>query len=107
VTLLRVLAGDGLRAAARRTLPLVAVLALAVAGLAGCHAAAWGTPPRGRSSPGGVDGLLHQLTLDGARTGALSDAVVLDHGDLILSIETRPGRPLYFSDAGAIYELRL
>jgi glucose/arabinose dehydrogenase len=50
-----------------------------------------------------TNGQLHSLTLNAARTAVVSDSVVYDHSAGILSIETQPGRAVYFSTANAIY----
>jgi len=53
------------------------------------------------------DGVFHSLTLNDARTSVIDDDVVYDHPGPVLSVETRPGQPIYFSDATAIYKLTL
>ena len=47
------------------------------------------------------------MSKDSSRTAIMNDVVVYDHPSGVLSIETRPGQPVYFSDSGAIYELTL
>jgi len=53
------------------------------------------------------DGRVHQLALNSGRTDVASDDVVYDHPGAVLSMETRPGEPIYFSDFSTIYELTL
>jgi glucose/arabinose dehydrogenase len=53
------------------------------------------------------DGILHKLTLDAARTSIVGNEVVYDHPSGILSIETRAGQPIYFSDSESIYRLKV
>jgi glucose/arabinose dehydrogenase len=53
------------------------------------------------------DGHIHQLTLDAGRDDIASDEIIYDHGGPVLSIETRPGQPVYFSDFAGIYKLTL
>ena len=36
-----------------------------------------------------------------------ADEVIYDHDGPVLSVETRPGQPVYFSDTEAIYKLTL
>lgn len=54
-----------------------------------------------------VDGRFHRLTLNEARTAVVGDEVVYDHPNGVLSVETRPGQPVYFSDDSAIYKLTM
>jgi glucose/arabinose dehydrogenase len=51
------------------------------------------------------DGKFHMLTLNAARDTVTSDVVVYDHPSGVLSLETRPGQPIFFSDATSIYRL--
>lgn len=55
------------------------------------------------------DGQIHALTLDGSRTGVLSDTLVYTHpsGETPLSLEIAPDGTVYFSNQRAIYRLRL
>jgi glucose/arabinose dehydrogenase len=53
------------------------------------------------------NGQFHSLTLNGPRTSVVSDAIVYDHPSGVLSVETRPGQPVYFSDSSAIYQFLL
>jgi glucose/arabinose dehydrogenase len=51
------------------------------------------------------DGLIRRLTLDSGRADVTADEVLFDHSSAVLSIENRPGEPVYFSDPTAIYRL--
>lgn len=51
------------------------------------------------------DGLIRRLTLDSARGDVTADQVLFDHSSAVLSIENRPGQPVYFSDPTGIYRL--
>ncbi len=51
------------------------------------------------------NGQFHSLTLNSSRTAVVNDVIVYDHPTGVLSVETRPGQPVYFSDSSAIYEL--
>jgi glucose/arabinose dehydrogenase len=77
-----------------------------ITGAAFCSGCGLGAAFNGRLLHSFVnDGVLHKLTLDAARTSIVGNEVVYDHPSGILSMETRPGQPIYFSDAGAIYKL--
>jgi glucose/arabinose dehydrogenase len=52
-----------------------------------------------------VTGEVRSLTLDASRTNVVADELLYDHPRGVLSIETRPGQPIYFSDSGGIYRL--
>jgi glucose/arabinose dehydrogenase len=50
-------------------------------------------------------GEVRSLTLDASRTSVVADELLYDHPSGVLSMETRPGRPIYFSDVSGIYRL--
>jgi hypothetical protein len=50
-------------------------------------------------------GEIHRITLDGTRKKVTGDSLFWDHSGPVLSVETRPGQPIYFSDTTAIYKL--
>jgi hypothetical protein len=55
---------------------------------------------------GGVnDGIIYKLTLDANRRKVVSSAPFLDRTGFVISVETRPGLPIYFSDTTGIYKL--
>jgi glucose/arabinose dehydrogenase len=51
------------------------------------------------------NGNIRKLTLDATRKNVMSDVLFWDHAGPVLSVETRPGQPIYFSDTNAIYKL--
>jgi glucose/arabinose dehydrogenase len=53
------------------------------------------------------NGHIRRLTLDSGRAKVVADNLLYDHTSAVLSVETRPGQPVYFSDPGAIYRLSL
>jgi glucose/arabinose dehydrogenase len=53
------------------------------------------------------NGQVHSLALDASRTSVVSDTIVYDHPRGVLSMESRPGQPMYFSDPSGIYMLTL
>ena len=60
----------------------------------------------GRLLVGNVSsGEIRSLTLDGARQNVVDDELIYDHPRGVVSLETRPGQPIYFSDFGGIYRL--
>jgi aldose sugar dehydrogenase len=50
-------------------------------------------------------GNIRVLTLNGDRTGVASDQLLVDHNQGVLSLETRPGQPVYFSTATGIFRI--
>jgi glucose/arabinose dehydrogenase len=50
-------------------------------------------------------GRIRVLGLNGDRTGISSDQVLVDHNQGVLSLETRPGEPVYFSTSTGIFRL--
>jgi glucose/arabinose dehydrogenase len=52
-------------------------------------------------------GNIRRLALDPGRTTVNRDSLLFDHSSGILSIESRPGGPVYFSDSTAIYKITL
>jgi hypothetical protein len=50
-------------------------------------------------------GNIRVLALNGDRTGVSSDQLLEDHSSGILSMETRPGQPVYFSTFNGIFRL--
>jgi glucose/arabinose dehydrogenase len=50
-------------------------------------------------------GNIRVLTLNGDRTGVSADQLLVDHSAGILSMETRPGQPVYFSTTTGIFRL--
>jgi glucose/arabinose dehydrogenase len=60
----------------------------------------------GRLLVGAVNtGNIRVLGLNGDRTGVSSDQLLIDHNQGILSMETRPGQPVYFSTTTGIFRL--
>jgi glucose/arabinose dehydrogenase len=53
------------------------------------------------------NGIVHSLTLNGSRTTIVDDDIVYDHPGPVISIESNPGGPIYFTDGSAIYRLSL
>ena len=51
-------------------------------------------------------GNIRVLGLNGDRTGIASDQLLTDHTSGVLSLETRPGQPVYFSTTTGIFRLR-
>jgi glucose/arabinose dehydrogenase len=51
------------------------------------------------------DGDIYKLTLDATRKTVTSSALFWHHAGIVVSLETRPGLPVYFSDNSAIYRL--
>jgi glucose/arabinose dehydrogenase len=50
-------------------------------------------------------GNIRVLGLNGDRTGVASDQLLVDHTQGVLSLETRPGQPVYFSTGTGIFRL--
>lgn len=50
-------------------------------------------------------GNIRSLTLNGDRTGVSSDQLLVDHNQGVVSMESRPGQPVYFSTFTGIYRL--
>jgi glucose/arabinose dehydrogenase len=50
-------------------------------------------------------GNIRVLTLNGDRTGVSADQLLIDHNQGILSMESRPGHPVYFSTSTGIFRL--
>jgi glucose/arabinose dehydrogenase len=87
-----------------RIQPLAFYPAQGITGLAFCDGCGLSATFEDRAFFSTVNnGQLHSLTLNAARTAIANDTVVYDHPSGILSIESRPGRPVYFSTANAIY----
>ncbi len=60
----------------------------------------------GRLLVGDVNtGTIRSLTLNGDRTDVATDQVLADHTQGVLSLETRPGQPVYFSTSTGIFRL--
>ncbi len=77
---------------------------LGITGAAFCNAC--GLNHNTRLLISGVNnGQIHSLGLDDARTSITSDQMIYDHQNGVLSIESRQGQPVYFSDSNAIYKL--
>jgi glucose/arabinose dehydrogenase len=77
-----------------------------ITGLAFCSGCGLGKAFEGKLLHSFVnDGELHSLTLDAARTSIVDNDIVYDHPSGVLSMETRPGQPVYFSDSDSIYKL--
>jgi glucose/arabinose dehydrogenase len=51
------------------------------------------------------NGQIHRATLDATRKKVTGDSLFWDHSGPVLSVETRPGQPIYFSDTTTIYKL--
>jgi glucose/arabinose dehydrogenase len=51
------------------------------------------------------NGNIRVLTLNGDRTGVSSDQLLIDHSSGVLSMESRPGQPVYFSTSTGIFRL--
>jgi glucose/arabinose dehydrogenase len=52
------------------------------------------------------NGQIHRLGLSANRVLVLTDDILHDHTSTVLSVETTPGRSIYFSDTTSIYLLR-
>jgi glucose/arabinose dehydrogenase len=81
--------------------------AVGITGVAFCSRCELGPAHDGKLLVGFVDGTIRELTLDGTRTSVVGEAVLLRHSRAVLSLETRPGEPVYFSDSQGIYRLTL
>ena len=51
------------------------------------------------------NGNIRKVTLDPTRKNVMSDVLFWDHAGPVISLESRPGQPIYFSDTNAIYKL--
>ena len=51
------------------------------------------------------NGNIRVLTLNGDRTGVSADRLLIDHRAGVISMESRPGRPVYFSTSTGIFRL--
>ena len=51
------------------------------------------------------NGNIRRVTLDATRKKVVGDVLFWDHAGPVLSMESRPGQPIYFSDTSAIYKL--
>jgi glucose/arabinose dehydrogenase len=81
---------------------------IGITGLAFCSSCGLGSAVEGGVLVGANNnGHVRRLTLDAARANVVADNLLYDHTARVLSIETRPNRPVYFSDQGAIYRLNL
>jgi glucose/arabinose dehydrogenase len=81
---------------------------IAVTGVAFCSSCGLGSGAEGALLVGAANnGNIRRLTLDSARARVVSDNLLYDHTNAVLSVESRPGQPVYFSDPGAIYVLNL
>ena len=81
---------------------------IGITGAAFCDGCGLGSSTEDRLLVGAVNtGEIRRLTLDGARTDVGADTLVFDHTGPVLSLETRPGHPLYFSDFRSIHKLTL
>jgi glucose/arabinose dehydrogenase len=81
---------------------------IAVTGVAFCSSCGLGPGAEGALLIGAANnGNIRRLTLDSARASVVSDNLLYDHTNAVLSVESRPGQPVYFSDPGAIYVLNL
>jgi glucose/arabinose dehydrogenase len=54
-----------------------------------------------------VTGQVRSLTLNASRTSVVADELLYDHPSGVLSMETRPGQPIYLSDSTGIHRLTL
>jgi hypothetical protein len=52
-----------------------------------------------------LTGNIRVLTLDGDRTGVSADQLLIDHSSGVISMESRPGEPVYFSTTTGIFRL--
>ena len=81
---------------------------IGITGLDFCSSCGLGSAVQGSLLVGAANnGHIRRLALDSARANVLSDNLVYDHTRGVISLETRPGRPVYFSDPSAIYQLRV
>jgi glucose/arabinose dehydrogenase len=79
-----------------------------ITGLGFCSSCGLGSLVEGALIVGASNnGHIRRLTLDSGRAKVVSDNLLYDHTSAVLSVETRPGQPVYFSDPGAIYRLDL
>ena len=81
--------------------------AVGITGVAFCSQCGLGAAHEGKLFVGFVDGTIRELTLNAARTSVVSETVLLQHSRAVLSLETRPGQPVYFSDSQGINRLTL
>ena len=51
------------------------------------------------------NGNIRVITLNGDRTGVSDDQLLVDHSSGVISMESRPGQPVYFSTATGIFRL--
>jgi glucose/arabinose dehydrogenase len=79
-----------------------------ITGLAFCSRCGLGSAVNGALLVGAANnGHIRRLILDAGRANVVSDNLIYDHTGPVLSVEARPGQPVYFSDSGAIYRLHL
>ena len=81
---------------------------IGITGLAFCSSCGLGSAVEGTLLVGANNnGHIRRLVLDAGRTNVVSENFLYDHTSRVLSVETRPGQPVYFSDPTAIYRLNL
>jgi aldose sugar dehydrogenase len=81
---------------------------IGITGLDFCSSCGLGSAVEGSLLVGAANnGHIRRLALDAGRANVLSDNLVYDHTRGVISLETRPGQPVYFSDPSAIYVLRI
>jgi aldose sugar dehydrogenase len=81
---------------------------IGITGLGFCSSCGLGSAAEGTLLVAAANnGHIRRLTLDAGRVNVVSDNLVYDHTGPVLSVEARPGQPVYFSDSGAIYRLGL
>jgi glucose/arabinose dehydrogenase len=81
---------------------------IGITGLAFCSSCGAGPGSDGALLVGASNnGHIRRLTLDAARANVTAEALLFDHTGPVLSVESRPGQPVYFSDTSAIYLLRV
>jgi glucose/arabinose dehydrogenase len=84
------------------------VVSRGITGLAFCSGCGLGSAVDGALLVGDSNnGEIRRLTLDAGRANVVSDNLLFDHTGPVLSLESRPGQSVYFSDSGAIYRLQL
>jgi glucose/arabinose dehydrogenase len=81
---------------------------VAPTGVAFCSNCGLRTEDNGTLLVGNVNtGHIRRLALDATRTSVTRDSLLYDHPSGVLSVESRPGGPVYFSDFTSIYRLTL
>jgi glucose/arabinose dehydrogenase len=81
--------------------------AVGITGVAFCDRCGLGSTHEGKLLVGYVDGTIRELTLDSTRNSVVADTVLIKHSQAVLSLETRSGAPVYFSDSQGIFRLTL